>query len=365
MKKYLHLMIATLVALPVFTSCSDDDDTRRAQPVAITTGDIAAKNIFLFVDGKYSPHDLDVKSTVTGSFNPASDTQGTLQLQTSAIFCLTQDDNGFLAQSVPTIDLTVKKGDNNLTLAGDFTDHGYSYTVTGEIVGNHAGENDWILKIERTAAPSNPIVLGKTFEVDLTADNLTPVYTSGSDEVKQLCSSFLAELPGVFAENSGATAVRVSFIDGEHYELWFKNAESGEFEKSESTHMYFSQGSFINFIDEVSFKESQAANFNLEPIDIMAENNPDNFAQQLMICNVAQQQPMCVTTMVILPTAGDGLTLAWRPMDPKSGFMNQWTTPDPLESQSEKEFASLQQAEKDGALAFTVNVAFTSATSAE
>lgn len=357
MKKYLLLLIAAVVSMPVFTACSDDDDTNRAQPVAITSGEIAAKNIFLFVDGKYSPHSGDITSSVSGSFNPATDTQGTLQLQTSAIFCLTESTDGFLSVSVPTIDLTVKKGDNNLTLAGDFTDHGYSYTVSGEIVGNHTNENDWILKIERTAAPSNSAIVGKTFEIDLTAANLAAVYTAGSAEQKQLCSSFLAELPGVFAENSEATAVRISFTDSESYTLSMKNAESGEFE-DESTHMYYSQGNYINFIDDASFKESMAGNFNLKPIDIMAENSSANFAQQTMVCDVAQQQPMCVTTMQIVTNDASGLTLAWRPLDAKAGFMSQWSTPDPLETQSEKDFAALQTAEKDGQLAFTVNVTF-------
>lgn len=357
MKKYLLMMIAAVATMPVFTACSDDD-VKRAQPVAITSGDIPAKNIFLFVDGKYSPHNLEIKSSVNGSFNPATDSQGTLQLQTSAIFCLNENAEGFLAHSVPTIDLTVKKGDNNLTLAGDFTDKGYSYTVSGEIVGNHANENDWILKIERTAAPSNSAIVGKTFELDLTADNLTPVYTAGSADQKQLCSTFIAALPGIFAENSEATAVRISFIDGEHYSLSFKNAESDEFEPNESTHLYFSQGNFINFIDEPSFKESMAENFNLESLDIMAENSGDNFAQQTMICNVADQQPMCVTTMQILTNDATGLTLAWRPIEAKAGFLSQWSTPDPLETQSEKDFAALQKAETEGQLAFTVNVAF-------
>jgi len=56
MKKYIFPLLALLAMPLVFTACSDDDDNAPHLPQPIETGEIPAKNVFIFVDGKYIAH---------------------------------------------------------------------------------------------------------------------------------------------------------------------------------------------------------------------------------------------------------------------------------------------------------------------
>lgn len=150
MKKYLLMLATLLAAMTAFTSCSDDDNNAPASPVAITDGEIPAKNFFLFVDGKYVATSLDTKTTISGTSSRGIENGGTLQLKSTAIYALAMDANGEFDKISPVIDLTVNKENGNYVLSGETTANGYTYTVTGEVTGNHAGENDYIIKVNRT-----------------------------------------------------------------------------------------------------------------------------------------------------------------------------------------------------------------------
>lgn len=89
MKKYLSILIAALAVFPLLTACSDDDDKKSVEIAPIETGDIPAKNIRLFVDGKFFPISPDVTTHIEGTFNTPVQYSGTLKLKTSAIFFTT------------------------------------------------------------------------------------------------------------------------------------------------------------------------------------------------------------------------------------------------------------------------------------
>lgn len=370
MKKYLSILIAMLAALPLLTACSDDDDKPTATLAPIETGDIPAQNIRLFLDGKYFPINLDATTHIEGNFNPATQYSGTLTLNTSAIFYITQDYNGYLNSYSPDFKIDMKKVDDELTFSGEAWTNIGKFTMTGEIYATESDGNIWIIRVERTVNPSDSYFIGKTFEIQFEKGNLFPNVPVGGDEnLGNLCKDFFENLSDVYIGNSGYSAARIKFLDDATYELWFKDVETGEYVKDESTHRYLSQGeprkefTVINFIDEPSFKQKQAEYFNLKPIDILAENKPTNFAQQTMICDMTESSPMCVTTVhVITNGTGDGkLYLSWLPYNndvATGGFMLQWTEPDPITNQAEYDFASLQQAQKDNKFVFSARANF-------
>lgn len=371
MKKYILPLLALLAMPVVLTACSDDDDNNTKSVAPIESGAIPAKNVFVFIDDKYTAHPAEMTASVEGSFNPATQTSASLTLRTSAIFYVRGGEGG-LSSNSPAIPINITKKDGEVTFSGSVIEGGHTFDVTGEVKANYAGENDWIIRVKDSYTPERTPLVGKSLEIAFEAGEMYPYgYDFSYPELISLAHAFFNRLPETIVENSGYSAVRVTFVDETTYELEFKDAESGEYVKDETTHRYMARyassnvsgdpialGTVISFIDEPSFKAAQAANFNLKPIDILAENKENNFAQQTMPCYMANPQLMCVTTMIVgrAHDTTDGLALYWMAKErnfSENGFMSQWTALESVTNQAERDFVALQDAEKEGKFAFS------------
>lgn len=371
MKKYILPLLALLAMPVVLTACSDDDDNNTKSVAPIESGAIPAKNVFVFIDDKYTAHPAEMTASVEGSFNPATQTSASLTLRTSAIFYVLGGEGG-LSSNSPAIPINITKKDGEVTFSGSVSEGGHTLDVTGEVKANYAGENDWIIRVKDSYTPERTPLVGKSLEIAFEAGEMYPYgYDFSYPELISLAHAFFNRLPEAIVENSGYSAARVKFMDETTYELEFKDAESGEYVKDEATHRYMAMyassnvsddpialGTVISFIDDPSFKAAQAANFNLKPIDILVENKENNFAQQTMPCYMANPQPMCVTTMIVgrAHDTADGLALYWMAKErnfSENGFMSQWTALESVTNQAERDFTALQEAEKEGKFAFS------------
>lgn len=371
MKKFLFPLLALLAMPVVLTACSDDDDNNTKSVAPIESGAIPGKNVFVFIDDKYTAHPADMTASVEGSFNPATQTSASLTLRTSSIFYILMGDGGLISVS-PTIPINITKKDGEVTFSGSVSEGSHTFDVTGEVKANYAGENDWIIRVKDNYTPNRTPLVGKSLEIAFEAREMYPYgYDFSHPELISLAHAFFNRLPEAIVENSGYSAARIKFVDETTYELEFKDAESGEYVKDETTHRYMTSyastnvaddpiapGTVISFIDEPSFKAALAANFNLKPIDILAENKENNFAQQTMACYMANPTPMCVTTMTVgrAHDTADGLALLWMAKGRdfrENGFMSQWSAPESVTNQAERDFTALQDAEKEGIFAFS------------
>ena len=148
MKKYFFPLLAMMAMPLVFTACSDDDDNAPRLPQMIETGEIPAKNIFIFVDGKYIAHGSGLKTQIEGTFNPETMTQNTVKFSCASLFCTTLGVNEIITYT-PSFDLNLRKENDDVLMAGEYSDTHYKYNVTGEIKLNGEGENEWFVGVAR------------------------------------------------------------------------------------------------------------------------------------------------------------------------------------------------------------------------
>lgn len=353
MKKYIFPLLALLAMPLVFTACSDDDDNAPRLPQPIETGEIPAKNVFIFVDGKYIAHGSGEKTQIEGKFNPATLTQNTVKFSCSSLFLTDLGSNG-LFTSVPVFDLNLRKDNNEILMAGEYSDSHYKYNVTGEIKLNGRGENEWFIRVNRQLIPANTPITGKTYEIEFNSDDIYPNITlvNGTEDLGGMCTDFFRGMVDVLKENSGYSGAKIHFTDQWTYDLWFKNSETGEYEKDESSHRYFCGLNDVAFVDEPAFKEAQSKFFNLEKMDIAAEALKSNFAQQEVSVDMSDPSKKELVTVFSHRINDDNeFVLSYNQYI--LSFLSNWPTPDPLTTLAEKNFALIQSESKTAMLVYS------------
>lgn len=370
MKKYLLPLIA-LMAMPiVFTACSDDDD--KTQSVKITTGEIPSKNVFVTIDGSYvgRPDGATELTLAAGAADP-SGTEQHLQLKCPSMFILTPGtDDTPLTKSVPTFDVTATTANGKTTLSGNYSGSGYEIALTGEVSVNHAGENDWKLNFEQkqTYFTKDTPYNGKTLEFDFSNDYILALDIWGektwSDELNaelnggELMKTFFNRLPETIATNSGYSAARIVFGEGV-YELWFKDAKTGEYVKDESEHRYLYNGDVFYFMDEPEFKKKQAEYFNLKPMGLNYTNTDMNFAQQKLAYEHGSSKEWCITTLRKYTPYNDKVRMALEGyLGAHSSFLDAWSNTTDKETSADKEFKQLQEWAHEGIVRFSPFILF-------
>lgn len=353
MKKILFPLLAMMAIPLVFTACSDDDDNAPRLPQMIETGEIPAKNIFIFVDGKYIAHGSGLTTQIEGTFNPETMTQNTLKFSCSSLFCTTLGVNEITTYT-PSFDLNLRKENDDVLMAGEYSDTHYKYNVTGEIKLNGQGENEWFIRVARELIPADAPITGKTYEIEFNSDDIYPKINvaNGTEDLGTKCTDFFKGMVGVLKENSGYSAAKIHFTDQWTYDLWFRNSETGEYEKDESSHKYFYRGNTIAFVDEPSFKEAQSEFFNLKKMDIAAEALKSNFAQQEVSVDMGDPSKKELVTVFTHRINDDNeFVLSYNQYI--LSFLSNWPTPDPLTTLAEKNFALIQSESKTAMLVYS------------
>lgn len=351
MKKFLFPLLALLAMPVVLTACSDDDD--KTPTVNITTGQIPSKNVFVTIDGTYVGT-ADGVTEITGTVDPAA-TEQHLQLKCPSMFVLANTGNNIppLVKNVPTFDITVKTLNGKTTLTGEA--NGGTITVTGDVTVNYAGENDWRLFFEHKYPTSSPCKLtGKTFEIEFTSSDIypQPQYRGNPLEVdvEEMTKTLFAKIPEAFVKNSGFTAARISFVDNDHYEVSFKDAESDEWVKDESEHRYMTMSNSLYLFDEPEFKEKQAEYFNLKSAGLNYSCSPMCFAQQKLAYDLFSKKEWCVTMVNYQYKDGWDVAYFFPVSTSECVFLENWTEISDSSNPLDGNFGFITRLEKAGSL---------------
>ena len=358
MKKYLSILIGVLAAFPLLTACSDDDG--KIPAITITTGEIPAKNVFVTIDGTYIGTPGDGVTELTGTLDPSA-TEQHLQLSCPSMYNVipSYNDEYPFDKIIPVFDITISMNGGKYIISGKYSGKGYDIALTGDLSTNYNGETDWHLYFERIGSGGFKLepFCGNTFDIEFTSEDIycKPEFENFYNpdlpyNPVEMTDAIFPKIPEAYAKNSGCSGARISFREDGHYDLWFRDKESGELIKDDSEHRYLTAIRRLYLIDEPQFIEKQSEMFDLSSVGLSYDCSKMCFAKQKIAYDVFSSKEWCITecksdivfeTTFILPA--------------NDYFLQCWELSSDFSSPLDREFAILQGLEMQSNVRFVVN----------
>ncbi len=340
MKKLNYLFVALLTLLaPAVAGCSEDDNVKVPE---IETGEIQAKNLYVTIDGTFI-FNREGSATLSGTTDPTASEQH-LQLSCEPMF-ITYYSVDKMVKEVPTFDIVIKTENGKKTVSGRYDGGTSVIDLMGELSVNYNGETDWRLvftqeKTAISASNNGNYLSGKTFEFELTDDNVycQPItynpLSYNDPTIKEIFRNILI----AYKQNSGYTAVRISFTDDYNYEISFKD-ESGAYVKDGMKHKYICMINSIAFLDERAFNKEQSEFLDLRTVGIGYICGENLISNQTLVLEPNSTTEYCVTCFNSKGPYSDGtLYLIFEPSD--KYFLRNWRIVNGLGTAIEHSFYS-------------------------